>query len=112
MAYAASSPRPNHALQRTVPGSCELLPSAAHSMGSFNLVLAACKAFLEYWVALKIVADHSPDVLSPRRRRVKRRYFSGPFEQRIVGGAGHFLHLEKPDVVETMILEWLSPSKA
>ena len=35
------------------------------------------------------------------------KYFSGPFEERLIAGAGHFLHLEKPEVVLPMIVEWL-----
>ena len=39
----------------------EQVANAIDSMGGFNLVLAACKAFLEYGVELNVVADHNPD---------------------------------------------------
>ncbi len=39
----------------------EQVASAIDSMGGFNLVLAACKAFLEHGVELNVVADHNPD---------------------------------------------------
>lgn len=38
----------------------EQVASAIDSMGGFSLVLAACKAFLEYGIELNIVADHNP----------------------------------------------------
>ncbi|MGH8758220.1 MAG: SRPBCC family protein [Burkholderiales bacterium] len=39
----------------------EQVASAIDSMGGFNLVLAACKAFLEHGIELNIAADHNPD---------------------------------------------------
>jgi pimeloyl-ACP methyl ester carboxylesterase len=37
----------------------------------------------------------------------QRPLFAGPFEWRLVEGAGHFLHRERPDVVNREILAWL-----
>ncbi len=38
----------------------------------------------------------------------QRDLFTGPYEWEIVEGAGHFLHREKPEQVNKLILEWLS----
>jgi pimeloyl-ACP methyl ester carboxylesterase len=35
------------------------------------------------------------------------RYFTAGFEARVVPGVGHFLHIERPDDVGGMIVEWL-----
>jgi pimeloyl-ACP methyl ester carboxylesterase len=35
------------------------------------------------------------------------RYFSGPYEWAVVDGAGHFMHREKPDEVNRLVLDWL-----
>lgn len=35
-------------------------------------------------------------------------FYTGPFEQRIVPGVGHFLHREAPQRVSEIILEWLA----
>lgn len=35
-------------------------------------------------------------------------FFSGEFRQEIVEGAGHFLHRERPQDVERLILDWLA----
>ena len=40
----------------------------------------------------------------------QEKYFSGEFVERTIDGAGHFMHLEKPDVVEPMIVDWLARS--
>ena len=37
----------------------------------------------------------------------QRRYMAGPFESELIGGAGHFLHLERPDEVGRRIIRWL-----
>jgi pimeloyl-ACP methyl ester carboxylesterase len=38
--------------------------------------------------------------------------FAGTYEWRIVEGAGHFLHREKPDEVNRLILDWLRPASS
>jgi pimeloyl-ACP methyl ester carboxylesterase len=37
----------------------------------------------------------------------QREFFSGPYEWTTVEGAGHFLHREKPDEVNRVVLDWL-----
>jgi uncharacterized protein YndB with AHSA1/START domain len=39
----------------------EQVAQAIDSMGGFSLLLAGCKAFLEYGITLDLVADHNPD---------------------------------------------------
>jgi pimeloyl-ACP methyl ester carboxylesterase len=34
------------------------------------------------------------------------RYVAGPYEWRLLGGAGHFPHAEAPDLVTSEILRW------
>lgn len=41
----------------------EVVAEAIDSMGGFSLVLASCKALLEYNVQLNVIADHAPDAL-------------------------------------------------
>jgi pimeloyl-ACP methyl ester carboxylesterase len=36
------------------------------------------------------------------------RFFARESRVEIVGGAGHFLHLERPDDVHGLVLDWLS----
>lgn len=42
----------------------------------------------------------------------QERYFAGCFKSDIILNAGHFLHLEQPDVVEQKIVAWLTNSMA
>jgi pimeloyl-ACP methyl ester carboxylesterase len=37
--------------------------------------------------------------------------FTGPFEKRVIAGAGHFLHQEKPDEVTRLIITFLGPTR-
>lgn len=37
----------------------------------------------------------------------QRRYFEGEFDEHVVHGAGHFLHLERPDEVLRLVVDWL-----
>jgi pimeloyl-ACP methyl ester carboxylesterase len=37
----------------------------------------------------------------------QREFFTGPYEWTTVEGAGHFLHREKPDAVNRLVLDWL-----
>jgi pimeloyl-ACP methyl ester carboxylesterase len=37
----------------------------------------------------------------------QREFFTGPYEWTTVEGAGHFMHREKPDEVNRMVLDWL-----
>ncbi len=38
----------------------------------------------------------------------QERFFSGAFASRVVAGAGHFLHLERPDEVGALVVDWLA----
>lgn len=40
--------------------------------------------------------------------RGQARWFDGPFESELLEGAGHFSHLEQPDLVERLVLGWAS----
>lgn len=37
----------------------------------------------------------------------QREFFTGPYEWTVVEGAGHFLHREKPEEVNRLVLDWL-----
>lgn len=45
--------------------------------------------------------------IGPEIAEGQERYFAGLFRSERVPGAGHFLHMEKPDVVNASILDWL-----
>jgi len=45
----------------------EVVSQAIDSMGGLSLLLAGCKAFLEYGIMLNLVADHNPDAHKSRR---------------------------------------------
>lgn len=40
--------------------------------------------------------------------RGQERWFSGRFDSRVIHGAGHFLHLERPDEVGRQIAGWMT----
>ena len=45
--------------------------------------------------------------VEPASAEGQERYFADEFEARAIAGAGHFPHLERPEVVESAIIEWL-----
>ncbi|HLL81275.1 MAG TPA: alpha/beta hydrolase [Longimicrobium sp.] len=45
--------------------------------------------------------------IGPEMGKGQERHFNGRFSSEIVPGAGHFLHLERPDEVNARILAWL-----
>lgn len=53
-----------------------------------------------------LVACGSRDLRGQMLARQRDR-FAGPYETVIVEGAGHFLHRERPDAVNRLILDWL-----
>jgi pimeloyl-ACP methyl ester carboxylesterase len=40
--------------------------------------------------------------------RGQERLFDGRFESQVLGGVGHFLHMERPDLVAARIMEWVA----
>ena len=46
-------------------------------------------------------------VNAPKLSEGKEGYFTGPYERRLVAGAGHFPHRECPAAVTPQIVEWL-----
>jgi len=46
--------------------------------------------------------------IAPDATRGQERFFSGPFQSEQITGVGHFLQLEAPDRVATLVLDWLS----
>jgi pimeloyl-ACP methyl ester carboxylesterase len=46
--------------------------------------------------------------LDPRTGASEARYFAGPFVREVVPGAGHFVHLERPDHVADRVLHWFA----
>ena len=70
--------------------------------------LADLRARLEQPIRVPtLVACGSRDM---RREMLERQrpHFTGPYEWTVVEGGGHFLHREKPEAVNALILRWLS----
>jgi pimeloyl-ACP methyl ester carboxylesterase len=44
----------------------------------------------------------------PRTARGAGRYVEGPYRWRVIDGAGHFAHEERPEVLNTELLGWLA----
>ena len=55
---------------------------------------------------LYLIGDRDGCVL-PEAGKGQERYFTGPFQSEIMPGCGHFVHLEKPEIVLPRIVEWL-----
>ena len=69
--------------------------------------LAALRARLDQPISVPTrVACGSRDM---RREMLpgQGRYFAGPYDWTVVEGAGHFLHREKPEEVNALVLDWL-----
>jgi pimeloyl-ACP methyl ester carboxylesterase len=43
----------------------------------------------------------------PATAQGQERYFAGPFRSELIGGAGHFLHWEAPDLTAAKVVDWL-----
>jgi pimeloyl-ACP methyl ester carboxylesterase len=54
---------------------------------------------------LTILGDEDPGNVAAS---LQGQYFTGPVEVAFVGGAGHFVHREKPDEVSKLIVDWLA----
>jgi pimeloyl-ACP methyl ester carboxylesterase len=46
--------------------------------------------------------------IGPELAEGQARFFEGVFTSRVVPRVGHFLHLERPDLVDPMVLDWLA----
>lgn len=46
--------------------------------------------------------------VEPGAAKGQAKYFSGEFEERVLPGVGHFLHLESPALVEPLAVDWLT----
>lgn len=46
--------------------------------------------------------------IGPEVAEGQERFFEGVLTRRVVPGVGHFLHLERPDLLDPMILDWLA----
>jgi pimeloyl-ACP methyl ester carboxylesterase len=46
--------------------------------------------------------------ISPAATRGQDRWFRGPFSEEIIPGAGHFLHVEVPDLVAARVDDWIT----
>ena len=44
----------------------------------------------------------------PQTARGAGRYVDGPYRWRVIDGAGHFPHEERPEVLDTELLGWLA----
>ena len=55
---------------------------------------------------LYLIGDRDGCVL-PAAGQGQERFFTGPFRSVVVPGPGHFLHLERPDLVEPLVVDWL-----
>jgi pimeloyl-ACP methyl ester carboxylesterase len=45
--------------------------------------------------------------IAPSAARGQERWFRGDHETAIVAGAGHFVHVERPDVVASLVADWI-----
>jgi pimeloyl-ACP methyl ester carboxylesterase len=46
--------------------------------------------------------------VAPALSEGQERFYEGVLTRRVLPGVGHFLHLERPDLVDAQILEWLA----
>lgn len=58
------------------------------------------------------LAGATDGCITPSLGRGQERFFAGEFRADIVPGAGHFLHLERPDDVNARVLRWLTREPA
>ncbi len=61
-------------------------------------------------VSTTVVHGANDGATFPETSAAKERHFTGPYEREVIGGVGHFVQRERPDVVSAAVLAHLRPS--
>ncbi len=86
------------------------LPAPIHYYRAIpRQLFAARPAFARRRIATAVLHLHGADdgCIEAAAAARQSRFMKGPFECEIIERAGHFLHLEQPDVTATLVLDWL-----
>jgi pimeloyl-ACP methyl ester carboxylesterase len=95
------------------------IPSAAHSALEYHRWLARSGVrpdglryarHMRTPIAAPVLHLHGAldTCVLPRTARGAGRYVDGPYRWRVIDGAGHFPHEERPEVLDTELLGWLA----
>jgi pimeloyl-ACP methyl ester carboxylesterase len=68
---------------------------------------AGLRALMDRPISVPTLALCGSEDLRAELMTDQQRYFTGKYHFELVGGAGHFLHREKPAAVTRLVVDWL-----